>query len=75
MNTQINVATVYKIKRKGSVSYGITYYTPDGQRIRKIIGPKWNDADEYRKRVEKDLREGRWELLTAKEVLFSEFAN
>src|SRR5215471_12427338 len=68
------MASVYKVKRKGSVNYGVTYYTPDGKRIRKVIGPKWADADEYRKRVEQDLREGKWELLTAKEILFYEFA-
>jgi integrase len=68
------MASVYKVKRKGSISYGITYYTPDGTRIRKVIGPKWADADDYRKQVEKELREGRWELLSAKEIVFAEFA-
>lgn len=68
------MASVYKVKRKGSVSYGVTYYAPDGSRIRKVIGPRWIDADDYRKRVEKELREGRWELLVAKEIAFSEFA-
>jgi integrase len=68
------MASVYKVKRKGRVQYGVTYYTPDGTRVRKVVGPKWADADEYRQRVEKDLREGRWELLTAKEIVFSEFA-
>jgi integrase len=68
------MASVYKVKRKGRANYGVTYYTPDGKRIRKVIGPKWGDADDYRKRVEKDLREGRWELLVAKEIVFSEFA-
>jgi integrase len=68
------MASVYKVKRKSRTSYGVTYYAPDGTRVRKIIGPRWLDADEYRKRIEKDLREGRWELLIAKEILFSEFA-
>jgi len=74
LSKEINVATVYKVKRKGSVSYGVTFYGPDGVRIRKVVGPRWTDADEYRKRVEKELREGRWELLVAKEIMFSEFA-
>jgi integrase len=68
------MAAVYKVKRKGSVSYGVTYYGPDGTRIRKVIGPRWADADDYRKHVEQELREGRWELLTAKEIVFYEFA-
>jgi integrase len=68
------MASVYKIKRKGGVSYGVTYYGPDGIRVRTIIGPKWIEADDYRKRIEKELREGRWELLVAKETVFSEFA-
>jgi integrase len=68
------MASIYKIKRKHGVSYGVTYYSPDGNRIRKVVGPRWMDADEYRKRVEKEIREGRWELLVAKEIVFSEFA-
>lgn len=68
------MASVYKLKRKGSVRYGVTYYLPDGTRMRKMIGPKWYEADDYRKRVERELREGKWELLVAKEILFSEFA-
>jgi len=68
------VASVYKIKRGKGIRYGVTYYLPDGTRIRKIIGPKWHQADEYRQKIEKESREGRFEVFTAKEILFSEFA-
>jgi integrase len=67
------VAFVFKIKRRSGVRYGVTYYLPDGTRVRKVIG-KWHQADEYRKKIEKELREGRWELFTAKDILFSDFA-
>ncbi len=68
------MASVYKIKRGNGIRYGVTYYLPDGTRIRKIIGPKWHQADEYRQKIEKESREGRFEVLTAKEILFLDFA-
>ena len=67
------MAFVFKIKRRSGVRYGVTHYLPDGRRVRKVIG-KWHQADEYRKKIEKELREGRWELFTAKDILFSDFA-
>ena len=68
------MASVFKIKRRNGIRYGVSYYLPDGTRVKKIIGPKWYQADEYRQKIEKESREGRWEVLTAKEVRFSEFA-
>jgi integrase len=68
------MASVFKIKRKKRLSYGVTYNLPDGSRIRKIIGNKWYEADEFRKKIEKELREGRLEIFTSKHIPFSEFA-
>jgi integrase len=68
------MAAVYKLTRQGGLRYGVSYYLPDGTRVKRIVGPRWFEADEYRKKIEKELREGRWELLVAKEVLFAGFA-
>jgi integrase len=68
------MATVFKIKRKGGVRYGVDYYLPDGNRKKKIIGPKWYEADEYRKQIETAIREDRLGVLIAKEITFSKFA-
>ncbi len=68
------MASVYRIKRRNGVRYGVSFYLPDGTRVKKIIGPKWYQADEYRKKIEKEFREGRWEIFTSKDIPFSEFA-
>src|SRR6266545_1786618 len=68
------MASVYRIKRRNGVRYGVSFYLPDVTRVKKIIGPKWYEADEYRKKIEKELREGRLEIFTSKHILFSEFA-